>query len=203
MASVRPKLSAGPRLRVVGQTQRGANGDGAEEGVSGPDPYIETLYEKYRCSLLNYLTGLLPGGRQDAYEVLHETYIRLLKQDNLERLEENARAYIFTVATNLVRDALRRRGSRRADAHIPFEEGEFPSTAPSPARAADWEQSLAKLKRELLKLPANTRQVFLLSRFEEMTYPEIARALNISTRTVERHMATAVRKLQNSLEDLL
>ncbi|RYG00151.1 MAG: RNA polymerase sigma-70 factor, partial [Chitinophagaceae bacterium] len=55
----------------------------------------------------------------------------------------------------------------------------------------------------LLSLPEMTRRIFLLSRFDEMTYPEIARALDISTRTVERHMSTAFKVLQHSLEDLL
>jgi RNA polymerase sigma-70 factor (ECF subfamily) len=43
----------------------------------------------------------------------------------------------------------------------------------------------------------------LLSRFDELTYPEIAQNLNISTRTVERHMSAAFAALQHSLEDFL
>ncbi len=73
----------------------------------------------------------------------------------------------------------------------------------TPTRALDWEQSLAQLKDALMRLPELTRKIFLLSRFDELTYPEIARTLNISTRTVERHMSTAFTALQHSLEDFL
>ena len=163
----------------------------------------ETLYNTYRQSLLSYLTGMLPGGKQDAMEILHETYVRLLRMDNIERLRENPRAYIFTIATNLVRDFHRRRANQLRNEHDEFDEAEFPSDESTPVRALDWEQSLGRLKQSLLCLPEITRKIFLLSRFDEMTYPEIARALDISTRTVERHMSTAFKALQHSLEDLL
>ena len=163
----------------------------------------ETLYNNYRQSLLSYLTGMLPGGKQDALEILHETYVRLLRMDNLERLSENPRAYIFTIATNLVRDFHRRRVNQLISEHDEFDETEFPCDESTPVRALDWEQSLERLKQSLLCLPELTRKIFLLSRFDEMTYPEIAQALDISARTVERHMSTAFKALQYSLEDLL
>jgi RNA polymerase sigma factor (sigma-70 family) len=163
----------------------------------------EHLYNSYRASLLKYLIGLLPGGRQDALEILHETYIRLLQQEDLERIQQNPRAYIFTIATNLVTDWLRRRNSRRLDFHDSFDELEFPCDEMTPTRALNWEQSVAQLKQALMGLPLLTRQIFLLSRFDELTYPEIARELNVSTRTVERHMSNAFQALQHSLEDFL
>lgn len=164
---------------------------------------VEALYNTYNHSLLNYLVGLLPGGRQDAYEILHETYLRLLRLEDLQRLQENPRAYIFTIATNLVRDFIRRRNSRMQDAHIDFDEVELHSQDSTPTEALDWEKSLNILKRALMDLPATTRQIFLLSRFDELTYPQIAAALEISTRTVERHMSAAIKALHHSLEDFL
>lgn len=164
---------------------------------------VEALYQQYQSSLLNYLIGLVPGGRQDATEILQETYIRLLRMDDIQRLQDNPKAYLFTVATNLVRDNLRKRQSRHTDAHIPFDEMDHHSDEDTPIRAANWEESVAMMKSALLNLKPVTRQVFLLSRFEEMTYPEIAEALNISTRTVERHMSKAITELQKALGGLL
>jgi RNA polymerase sigma factor (sigma-70 family) len=164
---------------------------------------VEGLYNTYHHSLLNYLIGLLPGGRQDAFEILHETYLRLLRMEDLQRLQENPRAYIFTIATNLVRDFIRRRTSRMQDAHIDFDEVELHSQDSTPTEVLDWEKSLDRLKRSLMDLPVTTRQIFLLSRFDELTYPQIAAALNISTRTVERHMSAALKALHLSFEDFL
>lgn len=199
-------MSSGkPILTLVSRSEPDPSAFAGENTSESPPVPLtaEHLYHTYRPSLLKYLIGMLPGGRQDALEILHETYIRLLQHENLERLRENPRAYIFTIATNLVTDWLRRRNSRRQDLHDSFDELEFPCDEMTPTRALDWEQSLAQLKEALMRLPELTRQIFLLSRFDELTYPEIARTLNISTRTVERHMSTAFTALQHSLEDFL
>jgi RNA polymerase sigma factor (sigma-70 family) len=195
-------MSSGkPTLTLVPNRQPDSPAAASEHGLAPLT--AENLYHSYRASLLKYLVGMLPGGRQDALEILHETYVRLLQHDDLERLRENPRAYIFTIATNLVTDWLRRRNSRRQDLHDSFDEFEFPSDEMTPTRALNWEQSLAQLKAALMQLPVQTRQIFLLSRFDELTYPEIAQNLNISTRTVERHMSAAFTALQHSLEDFL
>ena len=160
---------------------------------------VEALYLQYRQSLLNYLTNIMPGGHQDAQEILHETYIRLLRHNDLERLEENPRAYIFTIATNLVRDSLRRGRSRKGEAHTDLDDCELKSADIGPSRSASWQQSIKQLKQALLQLKPQTRQIFLLSRFEELTYPEIAEQLKLSSRTVERHMSKASKHLQDAL----
>lgn len=162
---------------------------------------VESLYRQYQQSLLNYLTGIMPGGRHDAQEILHETYIRLLRHNDLNRLEENPRAYIFTIATNLVRDHLRRGKSRREDAHSDADDCELTSDSPNPGQAACWAKSLEQLKLALMQLKPQTRQIFLLSRFEEFTYVEIAERLKLSPRTVERHMSKASQELRSALGD--
>ncbi|WP_346837286.1 RNA polymerase sigma factor [Microbulbifer sp. SAOS-129_SWC] len=164
---------------------------------------VEDLYRRHRGALCNYVARMLPGGPQDVEVILQETYVRLLRLDDLQQLQDNPRAYIFTVATNLVRDSLRRHMRRRGDFHQHFEEAEHESREPSPQGSAEWQQSLQQLKRALLQLKPLTRKVFLLSRFEEMTYPEVAAALSISTRSVERHMSTALKHLQKELNGIL
>ncbi|WP_193161482.1 RNA polymerase sigma factor [Microbulbifer hainanensis] len=181
-------------LRLVSASPAGEPADRA---------LVEKLYQSHRGALCNYVARMLPGGQQDVEVILQETYIRLLRLDNLQHLRDNPRAYIFTVATNLVRDSLRRYMRRRGDAHERFDEGEHESREPSPQGSVEWQQSLQQLKRALLQLKPLTRKIFLLSRFEEMTYPEVAAALSISTRSVERHMSTALKHLQSELNDIL
>ncbi len=165
--------------------------------------FIETLYGEYHSELGRYVARMLPGGRQEAEVILQETYIKLLRLQDLRPLQENPRAYLFTVATNLVRDSLRSHLRRKTDQHDSFDEHDHASVTVSPQGSAEWQQSLQQLKQALLKLKPVTRKVFLLSRFEEMTYPEVAAALSISTRSVERHMSTALKHLQQELNELL
>jgi RNA polymerase sigma-19 factor, ECF subfamily len=164
--------------------------------------YVEELYYQHRNSLSRYLKGILPN-TEDVNEILHETYIRVLNRDSLDKLDENARAYLFTIATNLVRDQFRKHSVLLDKENIPHEEANLINDDISPERMLEWEKSLALLKKELFKLKPLTRQIFMLHRFEEMTYPEIAKETGVSTRTVERHMHRAIQGLQNCLRDFL
>jgi RNA polymerase sigma factor (sigma-70 family) len=161
--------------------------------------YVEVLFREYRVPLLRYLTGLLPSS-EDAAELLQETYVRLLRQEGLDRIEANARAYVFQIATNLVRDYFRQRKAYRLDQHTDLEAHQLESELQVPESSVRWDDTLARFKSALLELRPGARDAFLLHRFRDMTYPEIARTLGLGTRTVERYMAEAVSHLKRCLE---
>ncbi len=161
--------------------------------------YVEALFLQHRASLLRYLAGLLPN-REDAAELLQETYLRLLKQEGLEHIEANARAYAFQIATNLVRDFFRQRKAHRADQHEALEDNALEPELQEPEHSILLDETLARFKRALLALPPPVRDVFLLHRFRDMTYPEIARHQGLSLRTVERHMSEAMTSLRDAME---
>lgn len=153
--------------------------------------YVELLFGKYRSALARYLVKLLHN-EADAAELLQETYLRLLEQASLDHLEANARAYLFRVATNLVRDKARRDTVRARGQHDSADEKELVSDQPSPSKQVEWDQTLAKVKRAVLGLKPQCRQIFVMSRFKGMSYPEIAKVLGTTTRTVERNMSMAI-----------
>ena len=84
---------------------------------------------------------------------MHETYIRLLEQESLDKFESNARAYLYTVATNLVRDSLRKRSRQHRQNHISFNEFQAEDNSPSVDEMASWEETFTVLKQVLLSLP--------------------------------------------------
>jgi len=61
-------------------------------------------------------------------------------------------------------------------------------------------KELERLVEKLLEsLPLKTRQMFSLSRFEGLTYPQIAAAMNVSVKTVEYHISVALKKFSKEL----
>lgn len=74
------------------------------------------------------------------------------------------------------------------------------------ACAADTENSYndkelaLQIKTAIDSLPEKCRQVFIMSRYEDMKYRDIALKLDISTKTVERHMSIALDRLRKILK---
>lgn len=58
-----------------------------------------------------------------------------------------------------------------------------------------------KLHEEINRLPKETRQVFILSRLEELKHEEIAERLGISVNTVKYHIKQALSILRDRLKD--
>ena len=61
----------------------------------------------------------------------------------------------------------------------------------------------AGILKAIEALPPKTRVVFSLSRFEEKSYKEIAEELDISIKSVEKHMGIALQRLRENLKEYL
>ena len=157
----------------------------------GQHRLLESLFNKQRGPLLRHLTYLL-GSADDAAEILQESFYRLVRQAHTTRFEALAHGYLFQTATNLARDHFRRRAVRHRDRHVPLEDAAEVADDVCLETSAICEQTLGRVKSGLQEMPRKLREVFVLSRFEGRTYPEIARALAVSTRTVERRMTEAL-----------
>ena len=156
---------------------------------------VARMFERFRLPLLRYLTDLL-SRRDEAEDLVQETYLRLMQVESIET--GRVRALIFKVATNLAYDRFRQRRARGPHgddsllAHLPAHD-------PVPERIVAFEQGVAIVKRTLLELKPRCRQVFLLRTTEELSYEEIAARLGISKRTAEREMQHALDVCQRRL----
>jgi RNA polymerase sigma factor (sigma-70 family) len=162
--------------------------------------YVTQLFNKYRAALQRYLARLVPA--EDAAELVQETYFRLLRHGELVQIEAMARAFLFQTAANLARDHRRRRLSRRADQHVQLDDDaeELFEEHLGPDDHLAGEQAFALLEGAIANLPHDTRMVFLMHRFRDMSYPEIAGVMSLSVRTVARKMAEAMERLSAALE---
>jgi len=162
---------------------------------------VEELFAAHRTALLQYLTRLLHSS-EDAEEIVQETYIRLLKLDDLSHLDSEVRRFLFRIATNLARDRFRQRKARAHDAHVPYDLLELEGSSEAPEEIVDWDAGMVVLRQALLDLPPRHRQVFLLHVTENMSYRTIAKHLGVSTKTVERDLAMVLELCQSRLRTM-
>lgn len=158
--------------------------------------FVRELFERYRHPLMRYLHGLL-ACREDAEDVLQDTYARLLGAAQLERVPARARAYLFRTATNLAYDRFRHRKVRGHHDDVELET--LASAAPCPEQIVELGQGLELVKRAIVEMSPRCRRVFLLRATQHKGYAEIAATLGVSKRTVEREMKRALELCQQRL----
>jgi RNA polymerase sigma-70 factor (ECF subfamily) len=61
----------------------------------------------------------------------------------------------------------------------------------------------SKIKSIIESLPTQCRTIFMMSRYDELKYPEIASKLNISVNTIQNQVCKALRILREELKDTI
>lgn len=156
----------------------------------------ERLFRDYHAMLVRYLTRRL-GDRDWAEEVAQETFVRALRQKDIV----NARAWLFAVANNLVRDDARRSARQRRHLEVMAAEARAVEEEPAPTLTVDRAHEIADARRALDALVDRDRQALLLKE-EGLRYEEIAEILTIETSSVGTTLSRARRRLAEAYEAL-
>ena len=130
------------------------------------------------------------GSASLADDVLQETWIRASTTG--AAMPDNPRAYLFRMAGNLAVDHMRRDWRPYAPLHQEPAAEDLPSPEPAPDTVVGAREEVAILAAAVRELPEKCRNVFLLYRGRGLTMREIARQLDISEKTVEKHIARAM-----------
>ena len=130
----------------------------------------------------------------DAVDDLVQEVFASLQARKADSLIENMEAYLFVVARNVL--SKHRMLSGRA---FPDLEGlqleAICDEAPLPDRQLLGKEALGLALQAIETMTERTRQVFLMHRFDDMTYAAIARQLGISVSAVEKHIMIALQVL--------
>lgn len=161
---------------------------------------LERLFREYHGPLVRYLARRV-GDRDLAEELAQETFVRAMRHGPVLR----ERAWLFAVATNLVRDEVRRESRERR--RLSLLKGELDAAGASEPdvlaaeRAADAlrEQALA---RQAVDALAERDRTALLLREEGLDYHEIAATLGLSVGSVGTTLSRARRRLVEVYETL-
>ena len=148
--------------------------------------------------LRTYLARLL-GDRAEAQDVAQNAFIRIQPAVDEGRARE-PRLLLFATARRLALNEIRRRRNQHLDPAGHSSLNAKPSDEPPVEQIVSARQELARFEEILLRLPPGCRQVFLLRKVEDLTHDEIARRLNISSKTVENHMTRAYRLLREAYQ---
>ncbi|WP_422000655.1 RNA polymerase sigma factor [Reyranella sp.] len=160
---------------------------------------IRTLFLAHRQELQVYLTHKLRN-RETAAELTQEVFLRFAEQgDAVLAAIAHPRSYLYRTAHNLAVDHIRRERRGRVDPMSDEDMAGIADDQPSPERVAGDRSDMAATRAALLELPERTRQVFVMTRIDGLTYAVVADRLQISSSSVQKHLAQAVRHVMARL----
>lgn len=157
------------------------------------DRSISRLYEAESLRLQAFIRRLV--GHHTAQDVTHDAFASLLTGTDVR----NPTAYLRQAARNAALNHLRH---LRKGVELSVDDAvrdAIPDMRAGPEELLLHRQELGRLLRAIAALPPRRREIFLMSRFEDRTYEQIAQHLGISRNTVMVQIVNALSDLQEAI----
>ena len=197
---------------------------GPDQKETGSGPLVETLVHQARAGsraafeqiMILYQEQIFrmayyrTRSRMDAEDLTQDIFMQAFK--NLSRLQEVERfkGWLFSVASNRVRDFHRKKRFRalffrRPDQDDPVEEKGHTDAPPDALRSLMTQDFWRKIGAFLDRLPHMEREVFILRFMDHLTIREVSQVLSKSESTVKTHLYRSLKKFkrENSLRQFL
>jgi RNA polymerase sigma-19 factor, ECF subfamily len=158
---------------------------------------LDYLYRQH----YSWLNGLLlrkAGCRELAADLAQDTFLRLIRRQQDVSFIDEPQAYLGRIARGLLANHWRRKDIEQA--YLAALQSHPQAVAISPEEHHEILDALYRIDDCLKNLPEKPRNAFLLSRFEGLTYQQIAEQLGVSDRMVKKYMARAMLHFMTAIQ---
>ena len=169
--------------------------------AAGEEVAFHIIVNRYKNGLYAFLRRFL--NRQDLIDdVFQETFLQLFTSRESFDTSRPLRPWLFTIAANKAKDALRK---RQRTAAIPIgtiadsEEMSFDdvlntltSDSTMPYEKLEKSETAVRVRQVIANMPENLREILILAYFNKFSYKQMARILSIPIGTVKSRLHTAV-----------
>lgn len=161
---------------------------------------IEGLFKSHYKALCNTANRIIKD-RDAAEDIVQDVFIKLWNKREEIAIDSSIKGYLFKSIANASLNYLESNKISKYKVEI--------ENAPPSVFATDESNSMIseelskRLEMAIEALPPKCKAIFVLSRFEEMKYQEIALHLDISIKTVENQMGIALEKIRKSMAPYL
>ncbi len=163
------------------------------KGLKNKDGF-KKLYKETYGPLVNYAYSKTKDWELSK-EIVQNTFVRFWNKRNDINIRTSVKNYLFSMVRNGIIDYYRKEKNTveieeiQNNKHISIEQDEISIQNEYKFKYG--------LKKAIGALKEKRRRIFELSKFEGLTYKEIADYLNISERTVEDNIAKAFKEIRN------
>jgi RNA polymerase sigma-70 factor, ECF subfamily len=157
------------------------------------DRDFEDLFRRYYARLCGFAFGFV-GDRALAEEIVQDAFMSMWEKRGKLEVHTSMRAYLFA--------AVRNRALNKSSRVRMEERWQDENASSDVVPAADYSDIGDRVRAAIDSLPRACRTTLLLRWQEDMTYAEIAEALDVSVKTVENNLARARELMRGKLPDL-
>ncbi len=163
---------------------------------------MAVLFERHHRALFRFFLRLT-GNREFSEDLVQDVFFRMLKYRNTYRDGSPFTSWMYQVARNAHLDGVqKRKGETSLDDGRDQAPEEPPSADPDPSEIFRRRQDLNLLRRALAALPAEKREVLVLSRFQDLKYEQIADILACDVGSVKVKVYRAIKALSRIFFEL-
>jgi RNA polymerase sigma-70 factor (ECF subfamily) len=178
------------------------NERGPDKSLFDDNKMFEVIFKAYFPRLMAFAKKFIPN-KNAAEDIVQEVFLKVwLKRKEIE--ENTFQSYLFTLVRNACLNHVKHQqiverhqaGMEDTSKEESLYYADFFS---NPFHQTIFNEIQDEIEKTMQELPEQTSKVFRLSRFEGMKNSEIAKMLNVSIRTVEKHNTRALEKLRAHL----
>lgn len=170
-----------------------------EMALSDSQTALKSLYMSYFGRLMRFVS-LYVSSPTESEEIVSDTFLALWNSRQQLPSVANFDSYIYTIARHKAICYYRKQNMEK----ISLDEVSidlFTSTETTPEEDLISQEGIKRLNMAIESLPAKCKVAFKLIREDKLKYKEAADILDISVKTLEAHLANAVRKLREALAE--
>jgi RNA polymerase sigma-70 factor (ECF subfamily) len=169
--------------------------------AAGEEQAFRELVNRYKTSLYIFLKRFL--SQQDLVEdVFQETFLQLFTSRDSFDTSRPLKPWLFTIAANKAKDALRKQqrtaatpiGTIAEPQEMSFDDvlNTLTSDTTRPYEELERDETAVRVRQIIADMPENLRQILILAYFNKFSYKQMAQVLSIPIGTVKSRLHTAV-----------
>jgi len=173
-----------------------------ERALAGDPEAFGEIVRRWERRIFALSYGML-GREDEARDATQETFLAAFRNLRGFRGEAKVSSWLHRIAVNQC-ITRQRRAKVRSESALEEEQekhvGDFAAPGYSPAQVTESRQETEAVRRAINSLPLELKQVVVMKEFEELTFREIADALDIPLSTVKSRLYTALKQLHMRLQ---
>jgi RNA polymerase sigma-70 factor, ECF subfamily len=164
---------------------------------SGDYSPASEIYDRYSGRIYNFAFRFLKNA-EAAEDATQEVFVKMLKHANQFHGDAKLSTWLFSITANWCRDYLRKADNKTKESDDVLIQIPAPSEL-APDRNLERRQSEQRVRRALEALTAEQREAILLSRYQGLSYAEIAQIAGCSEGAVKTRVFRAMETLKKVL----